>query len=429
MRVLVLGGYGLIGAEIARALLGDGFDVVGLGRDADFGRRILPQIEWIGADIAKLATPADWKPHLKGVDAVVNASGALQNGARDRLVAVQDDAIRALIAAAKDASVKIFVQISAPGAEAHASTAFLRTKASADAVLRASGLDWVIFKPGLVISRNAYGATALLRMLAGFPRAAPLVLPEARLQTVAADDVARAVAMALKRGAPLRVNYDLAEQKSRSLREVTLLFRRWLGLPERAIVLPPFAGRVVATIADLAGLLGWRSALRSTSMKVLSENITADGAPWTKATGMTFKSLEGVLSEMPATAQERVFARVALILPILIVVLALYWIASGAVGFIALESAASHLFAVAERRLATALVGAASAVDIVIGAGLLIKATARPFALISVAVAVLYLAAGSVIAPELWMDPLGVLIKVIPVIALGATVALLMTDR
>ena len=429
MRVLILGGYGLIGADIARALLSEGFDVVALGRDAEFGRRILPEADWIGADIAKLTSPEDWKAPLDRVGAVVNASGALQDGARDRLAAVQDKAIRALIAAA-ESSAKIFVQISAPGATPDASTAFLRTKAAADDALRNSALDWVIFKPGLVVGRNAAGGTALLRTLAGFPLAAPLVLGDARLQTVAMSDVARAVVMALKGAAPLRADYDLGENESRTLRETVLLFRRWLGFRgARAIALPRWVGGAVAALADLAGLLGWRSPLRSTSLKVLSGNVVCDGAPWTTATGMTFKTLDDTLAQSPATAQDRLFARAQIVLPMLIVVLAAYWIVSGAVGFVALDTAAAHLVGAVDARAARALVGAASAVDIVIGAGLLVRATTRGFAVVSIAVAAFYLAAGTIIAPELWLDPLGVLVKVVPAIALAAAVALLMTER
>ncbi|MEX0645512.1 MAG: NAD(P)H-binding protein, partial [Parvularculaceae bacterium] len=198
MRVLVLGGYGLIGAEITRALLKDGFKVTGLGRDAGFGRRLLPEADWIGADIARLTAPVDWLAHLAGVDAVVNAAGALQDSPRDRLAAVHHMSIVACRDAMEKIGVRRFVQISAVGASVSASTEFMSTKALGDAVVKASSLDWVIVRPGLVIGRGAYGGTALLRMLAGFPLMTPLVHASARMQTVSIDDVTAAVGAALK---------------------------------------------------------------------------------------------------------------------------------------------------------------------------------------------------------------------------------------
>ncbi|MEX0645792.1 MAG: DoxX-like family protein, partial [Parvularculaceae bacterium] len=236
---------------------------------------------------------------------------------------------------------------------------------------------------------------------------------------------------ALKGEVASRRVYDLVEHEPHSLREIVRGFRRRLGFSPARFEpdLPRWVGAAVALAADIAGALGWRSPLRSTALKVLSENVVGDGAPWTKATGMTFKSLEETLSEIPSTAQERVFARFEIVRPVLIVVLALYWIASGVVGFLALDQASAHLLGVVERPIAAALVGAASAIDIVIGAGLLVRATAQSFALISIAVAAFYLAAGTLIAPELWLDPLGVLVKVVPVIALAAAVALMTTER
>src|SRR6185295_13721785 len=190
MRVLVLGGYGLIGSEVVRRLRAEGLDVVGFGRTARKGKTLLGEIEWRGGDLNKLRTPAAWAAHLDGIDAVVNASGALQDGLKDELAFSQDEAIGACIEACAKSGVQRFIQISAPGAAVAAKTVFMRTKASADQKLRASTLTWTILKPGLVISAYAYGATALMRMLAAFPYLQPLILARARIQTVAAADVA-----------------------------------------------------------------------------------------------------------------------------------------------------------------------------------------------------------------------------------------------
>jgi len=74
MRVLVLGGYGLIGLALVRALHAAGHDVVGLGRSAALGRRLFPRVTWCSADIATLQHPAAWRSLLDGVEVVVNAA-------------------------------------------------------------------------------------------------------------------------------------------------------------------------------------------------------------------------------------------------------------------------------------------------------------------------------------------------------------------
>jgi len=432
MRVLVLGGYGLIGLEIIRRLRADGFSVTGLGRTVAKGRRVAPDVRWIGADIAALATPEAWRPHLVDIDAVVNASGALQDGARDNLAAVQDEAIRALIAACEAMTVSRFIQISAPGATADASTVFLRTKAAADAALRASALRWTIFKPGLVISANAYGGTALMRMLAAFPLVQPLVLGEAHVKTVAADDVGDAVAFALAHDqTTVRRDFDLVEQQSHTLRDVVAAFRAWLGFPpaRAQIDLPRFAGFAIARGADLAGWLGWRSPLRTTALRVLAEDVEGDASDWEAVRGRALKPLEATLRSLPSTMQERVSARATLVFPVLVLTLALFWLASGVIGFWRADDAARVLDGVLPPGVAMTLVIGGAVLDALIGAGLLIRKYTRSAALGAIFVSVAYLVSGTVLTPHLWADPLGPLVKIFPAIALALAVVALAEER
>jgi uncharacterized protein YbjT (DUF2867 family) len=430
VRVLVLGGYGFIGAEIARVLIREGHEVVGLGRSAPTGARLVPEAKWIGVDMARLLREQDWATHLGGVDAIVNAAGALQDGPRDNLEAIHYRAVVALVAAAARAGVRRIVQISAPGAEGDASTAFMRTKAAGDAAVRASALDWTILKPGLVIGRGAYGGTALLRMLAGFPLATPLVHASARVQTVALDDVAAAVVAVLKGEVASRRDYDLVEDAPHTLRDVVRAFRRQLGFAPARVepYLPAWIAAPASALGDLAGAFGWRSPFRSTAMKVMSEDVVADPAPWREAGGRRLNSLEETLRDLPGTAQERLFARAQLALPLMIVALALFWIASGAIGWIGVEAGAAMLPSFGPFWSKAAVIGGAVA-DVAIGALILNRATSRAALVASVALAGFYLIMGTLLAPHLWADPLGVYVKVIPAMALGVAAALILEPR
>ncbi len=430
MRILVLGGYGLIGAEISKRLLTAGHTVVGLARSERRGRSIVPGAEWLEADISRLTTTRLWAPLVVGVDAVVNAAGALQTGARDDVAAVQRDAIVALIRTCEAGGPRTFVQISAPGASAGARTQFLRTKGEADAVLMESGLEWTIFRPGLVVGPQAYGGTGLVRLLAAFPLIQPHVLGAARLQTVAVDDVAQAVEAALATDLSHRV-FDLVEDEAHTLTEILAAFREWLGFPAAAfsVALPRGVGYAVAKFADVSGWLGWRSPLRTTALRVLEDDIVGNPAPWREASGRPLKSLRDTLRSLPSTAQERRYARTQLVFPLLLLTLSLFWIASGGVGLWQLEAGAAVLDGTLPAGPARAAVVIGASVDVAIGAAVLIHRFVRPACLAAILVSLGYLAAATVLTPHLWSDPLGPLVKILPAMALAFAVAAMADER
>ncbi|MCS4089358.1 SDR family oxidoreductase [Rhizobium sp. BK176] len=416
-RVLVLGGYGLIGQSIVRHLLDAGHSVVGLGRNAAHGRRQEPRCDWIAADISRMTSPQDWSVALEGVDAVVNASGALQTGLRDDLGAVQNKSVVSLIEACETAGIKTFVQISAPGAAMEASTEFLRTKAVADSRLRDSALGWVILKPGLVISPNAYGGTALLRMLAAFPMILPVVHGSAKVATVDIDEVSASVVMAVEGTIPAATEMDIMEAAPGSLKDVALAFRSWMGVPPPVAVveLPGWVGSLVGKSADLLGYLGWRSPLRSTALDVIEDGVVGSPAEYLKHVGREPKPLAETLRKLPSTVQERWFAQLYLAMPVAVATLSLFWLASGMIALANLGRAAEHLTAVGMGNTSAAAVVAGGAlVDIALGVGALFQAHARK-ALVGMALVTLaYLAVGTVLSPELWADPLGPYVKTVP---------------
>jgi len=431
MRVLVVGGYGLVGMEIIRALTRAGHQVVGFGRSPEMGRRVAPHVPWNHGDMRKMQVAADWTPNLSGIDAVVNAAGALQDGAKDDLKLVQDGAVRALVTACEAAGVKQFVQISAPGAVADARTAFLSTKAAGDAALRASGLDWTILKPGLVISTGAYGATGLLRMLAAAPVVQPIALADTCVQTVAGSDVGEAVRAVLLGEVASRRDYDLLEDRAHTLEALLKDVRRWAGRGDALTVwrAPRWAAFALGWFADIGGMMGWRSPLRTTALKSLADGVTGDAGPWREAGGFRLMQLDETLRSLPSTMQERVFGRAQLVFPFLLVTLSAFWLVSGLIGVAQREQAEALIAARVGDDLAEWLVATGIVLDLLIGWGLLWRKWVRRAAWGSIIVSLGYLATGTSVTPELWADPLGPFVKVLPAIALALAVAALVEER
>jgi len=421
VHVLLIGGYGFIGRAVGEALLARGHEVIGWGRSAALGRSLLPDARWIAGDLRRMRTASDWSEVLAGVEAVVNASGALQDGADGALDQVQGRAIVALIEACVAGGIGRFVQISAPGAAADAETGFMTSKAIADAHLGASGLEWTILRPVLVVGRNAYGGAALLRALAAFPIQLT-VHGDSPVQCVALNEVAAACVEAVEGRSPPRSDRVVAAAERLSLRAVVAHHRRWLGLPpaELALNFPPALAAPIAWMADIAGWLGWRSPLRSTALRVMANGVVAEDR-----SGASRASLAQILAANPAGVQDRLAARLFLLQPLIILSLAGLWIGSGAVGLVHTGRAAVLLGGTDRAAL---LVQVCSIVDLILGGAILIRAWARRAALGMAIVSLLYLIAGTILTPGLWLDPLAPLLKILPALML-ALIAVAMLDR
>lgn len=426
MRVLILGGNGFIGSEICRALAAHGHAVTGLARDAGKAARRLPGVQWLRRDLAAMQDPAAWAM-LAEFDAVVNCAGALQDGARDDVASVQRAAMLALYAAAKTCGLRLIVQVSARTDGPGADTTFLASKRAADSALAASGVPFVIIRPAIVVGRNAYGGTALLRALAAMPWRTAIVGGDAPMQFAALADVAATVNDAI--GGLLAPGSDLAlaAAETLSLRDVVALHRAWLGLaPAPTADVPAPLAAPVALAADLLGRLGWRSPLRSTAMEIGSGGALA-------ATGGTLKataSLAETLAANPAGAQDVWFARLYLLKPVVFATLALFWLLSGLVALARFETASAIMaVAIGDRAIAGIVTLATGLADILLGIAVIVRRFARAALIGMVALSLAYLATATVLTPALWADPLGPLVKVLPSIALTLVALAILDER
>jgi uncharacterized protein YbjT (DUF2867 family) len=379
-----------------------------------------------------MRTTADWTTLLAGVDAVVNCAGALQDSPRDSLQAVHLDAAAALYAACVSKGVRRVVHISAIGVKAGSDTAFGQTKQAAEVLLKALDLDWVILRPGLVLAPASYGGSALLRGLAGFPLLVPALFPDRIVQVVSAEDVAEAVARAIAPGASARMSLDIASVEKTTLGEILTALRAWLGFrPAPLAPVPAALVGAVALAADAIASLGWRSPMRTTSIAQLKAGIAAEEDSVEAVLGFKPTSLGQMLAGWPSGVQERWFARLYFLKPVALIVLIGFWFASGAIGLtVGFPRAVAALAAVAAPLAAAkAMVIGGAILDMVLAVLACARSTA-PAALVGmVGVSAAYLIGATVLRPDLWADPFGPLIKVVPGAILALAVLAIMDER
>lgn len=411
MRVFVTGAGGFIGAHIVAELVRAGHEVISAVR-----RPAQADPKAVACDMAVDTRVEDWLLRLQGVDAVVNAAGILRESGNNRFDAVHRDAPCALFRACEQAGVKRVVQISAVGDPDD--TGFIRSKHEGDRCLSSLAIDWVVVRPSVVYAASgSYGGTSLLRAMAATPLA--LFLPgngQQRLQPIAATDLGRLVVHLVEGKGGSKQVLEAVGPEVVTMEQYLRAFRRWLGVPMRLVVRVPLW--LIKPLAWLGERFG-RGPLGMTMYTMMQRGNVGgpDAVQKLHATvAFTPLSLEQELRTHPAHVQDRWHAHLYFLRPALRLSLAFLWLASGLVGLLTpMSEAARWLVPVGIPAAAIpALVLATSVLDLLVGAALLLSWQVRRAGVLMLLMLLAYTALLGVLAPALWLEPFGGLIKNIP---------------
>lgn len=137
-----------------------------------------------------------------------------------------------------------------------------------------------------------------------------------------------------------------------------------------------------------------------------------------------------MLAGWPSGVQERWFARLYFLKPLGLATLIAFWLASGVVGLtVGREQATGLLTPPLTHPLAAAAVVAGCVTDAALAVLGCFRRTAPTALKGMVAVSAAYLAGATLVRPELWADPLGPLVKVVPAAILALMVLAVMDER
>lgn len=422
--VLLLGADGFIGRHIGAALRARRWQVIACARRPDRLARM--GFATLRADLEHPAThdPAFWSPHLTGVTAIVNAAGLL-TGAESRFRAVHHDAPAALYQALPPECSGLL--ISAIGIDT-ADTAFARHRRDAETLASRHGLT--ILRPGLVLGETSYGGSSLLRALAACPLVTPVIGDgQQPFNPIHADDLAAAIADLLHKqhvsGPHVSGPYAIGGPEQVAQSDMLRAYRGWLGLrPVPPLHLPLPVARALGRVGDLLRL----GPISRTAVDQLSAGVLAPAAP---EIATPIRGFSTFLAARPAGTQDLWHARLYLLRPLLRFTLALMWLASGLIGLtLAPDSFLPLLSGTALPDSAlVALARLGGAADILLGLALLRGTRLRLLALAQGALIGAYTLAFTLLAPALWLLPLGGLLKNLPILMLVLIHGILEDER
>jgi uncharacterized protein YbjT (DUF2867 family) len=427
MRVLVTGASGFIGSAITARLNALEHEVIAVAHRSN----VPTPAAWkhVQRDVARTAK-TEWLELLQGVDAVVNCVGALQDAPGTSVDELHHTGVQVLFEACAEAGVRRVIHFSAIGVDRATPSAFSASKRAGDSALAQLKLDWIILRPSVVLGQAAFGGSALFRGAAALP-----VLPElpatAPLQIVQLDDVVQTVVFFLDPQSPSRIALEICGLEGYSFNEVVGAYRRWLGWrPARSFTVPALLAAIPYRLGDIAGWFGWRPPIRSNARLEIARGATGDPQPWIALTGIRPRGLGEALAATPPSVQERWFAQLYFTKFAVLLTLVLFWVGTGVVslgpGF---EVGMQYMRAAGVEHVAPIGIAAGAIADILIGVGIAFRRSCRIALYGALAISVFYAVAGTILLPSLWLDPLGPMLKIWPIMALVMVALAIRTDR
>lgn len=417
MHILVTGANGFIGSHIVGALLEAHHEVTAAVRSPRAFCTRFPLAKAVHCDFNRDTDPACWRGRLHGVDAVINCAGILRGGLRQSAKAIHIRTPAALFQACKQASVRRVIHISAVSADINARTGYAHTKAEAEQQLKNLDLDWIILRPSLVYAAGSYGGTSFLRGLASLPWILPTVGTGGQLfRPIHARDLAAGTVRLLERPGIARITMEPGGPENLSMLIILRKLRAWLGLrPALDIRMPVRGIQAMARIGDLVNA----TSFNTTALRQLEFGNTGDPESFIRLTELSPSSMDQWLLRQPSHVQDRWHARLVWLTPCLRYALATLWLASGLIGLFAGHSHAltSLHSAGFSTSFAEPLTSAGCALDLAIGLAILAHWKPRLLGGLQLIVIAAYTIALSIVVTWLWANPLGPLLKNLPILA------------
>lgn len=429
MGILITGSNGFIGSQISATLLAEGHELVFCVRNQHIitTQERFPDSTVISCNFNEDINPDIWLPRLKNIDAIVNCVGIFQGNSQQSIENIHNKTPRALFTAAEQCRIQRIIHISALGVET-GNTPYAQTKKAADEFLLSRKVNAVILRPSLVYGANSYGGSSLLRALASLPLFLPIAgNGQQRLQPIHIEDLAHTVAHYLK-NVITRGVVNVVGPEELSLETLLIKWRYWLGFGKAYIWhVPLILIKFIMRIGDYVDL----GPMNSTMFTMLKSDNIADPKPYFGTLNFKPRGFTEGLRNMPSTTQDHWYARLYFLKPLLILTLGLFWIISGIIPLtVAIPETKKIL-------LDMGIVGSfvdpirytTSLLDIFLGITTLTRWHLKWISGIQFFVVLIYTLIATFYASHFWLDPLGSLLKNIPILTTILMMIAIAEDR
>ncbi len=249
--ILLIGGNGFVGRVIAAQLQLAGYSVlIPTGHLAAARElRMLPKVHVEDADIHDFDELQSLCGRIDKNGAVINLVGVLHDKPAQPygkvFKAAHVDLPKNIITAMQLHGLKRYLHMSALGADSNGPSMYQRSKGDGEAAVKASNLDWTIFRPSVIFGAQDQFINLFSKLTKLFP-AMPLANHQAQFQPVSVDDVASAFVKSLSMPQTIHQSYDLVGPMVYTMKEIVEFAARRAKTSCAIIPVPAFVGYLQA---------------------------------------------------------------------------------------------------------------------------------------------------------------------------------------
>ena len=187
MRVAITGGTGFVGRHLARELVARGHQAVLIARGKDLRDDSIYKLSsFFKTD---LSNPQELRRAFLGCDAVAHCAGINREIGAQTYLRVHLGGTKHVVEAARLAGVGKIVLLSFLRAQPNCGSAYHESKWAAEEIVRASGLNYTIFKAGVIYGRGDHMLDHLSHALYTFPIFGLVGMREKQIRPVAVEDL------------------------------------------------------------------------------------------------------------------------------------------------------------------------------------------------------------------------------------------------
>jgi len=229
---------------------------------------------------------------FRGALAVIHLAGILVESPESTYEQANVASTRGVVEAAKRSGVQKIVLVSATGADETSPNRYYRTKGQAEALVRASGLNYTVLRAPLLLGAGTAGGAALARHVS-HTRAKLIGGGRNLQQPLCVDDLARAAVAATNPLVASNLVLDLVGPVSLPERELVERAARLLGHQVRIGTIPKYWFSLVLALRQCMGKRGFsRDAL-----DVITANTDLNPQPAASALGIELTGIDEMIKD------------------------------------------------------------------------------------------------------------------------------------